>query len=63
MDFLTGQKLVKQRQFGKALNIFLKLLEKGSKELGIYFYLGRIYSESGDFKKSIFYYQKCLTID
>ena len=63
MDFLTGQKLVKQRQFGKALNIFLDLLRKGSKELGVYFYLGRIYSESGDYKKSIFYYEKCLKID
>ena len=42
MDFLTGQKLVKQRQFGKALNIFLDLLKKGSKDLGVLFYLGRI---------------------
>jgi len=63
MDYLTGQKLVKQKQFGEALNIFLDLLNKGNKELGIYFYLGRIYSESGDYKKSIFYYKKCLSID
>ena len=63
MDYLTGQKLIKQKQFGKALKIFLDLLKNGNKEIGVLFYLGRIYSEFGDYKKSISYYEKCLTID
>ncbi len=63
MDYLTGQKLVKQKQFGKALKIFLDLLKNGNKEIGVFFYLGRIYSEFGDYKKSKIYYEKCLTID
>ena len=63
MNYLTGQKLVKQKQFGKALKIFLDLLKNGNKEIGVFFYLGRIYSEFGDYKKSISYYEKCLTID
>ena len=28
MDFLTGQKLVKQKEYGKALDIFLSLQKK-----------------------------------
>ena len=28
MNFIEGQKLVKQKEFGKALNIFLKLDKK-----------------------------------
>ena len=56
MNYLEGQKLVKQKEFGKALNIFLKLLENDKKNNNIYFYLGLIYSELNDFNKSIFYY-------
>ena len=38
MDFLTGQKLVKQKEYGKALNIFLNLQEGGIKNNTIYLY-------------------------
>ena len=63
MNFLTGQRLVKEKEFGKALNIFLNLAENEMENKTIYFYLGLIYSELNDFKKSIFYYNKYLKID
>ena len=45
MDFIAGQKLVKQKEFGKALNIFLSLLVNKDKDKRVYFYLGLIYYE------------------
>lgn len=63
MNFLEGQKLVKQKEYGKALNIFLNLQKEGVKNKTIYFYLGLIYSELNDFNKSIFNYNKYLTTD
>ena len=58
MNFLTGQKLVAQKEFGKALDIFLNLKEKNDM---ILFYLGLIYFELNNFNKSIYYYNKFLT--
>jgi tetratricopeptide (TPR) repeat protein len=60
MNFLEGQKLVKQKEYGKALNIFLNLQKDGIKNKNIYFYLGLIYSELNDFKKSILNYNEYL---
>ena len=63
MNFLEGQKLVKQKEYGKALNIFLSLQKSGIKNNTIYFYLGLIYSELNDFNKSILNYNEYLTTD
>jgi tetratricopeptide (TPR) repeat protein len=60
MNFLLGQKLVKQKEFGKALNIFLNLKKNQDKDIRIFFYLGIIYFELNDFNKSIFFYLKYL---
>ncbi len=57
MSFLTGQKLVAQKEFGKALDIFLNLKDKNDL---ILFYLGLIYFELNSFNKSIYYYSKFL---
>ena len=57
MNFLTGQKLVAQKEFGKALDIFLNLKDKNDL---ILFYLGLIYFELNNFNKSIYYYGKFL---
>ena len=57
MNFLTGQKLVAQKEFGKALDIFLNLKDKND---FILFYLGLIYFELNSFDKSIYYYSKFL---
>ncbi len=57
MNFSTGQKLIAQKEFGKALNVFLNLKDKNDI---IYFYLGLIYFELNDFNKSIYYYNKFL---
>jgi tetratricopeptide (TPR) repeat protein len=63
MDFLAGQKLVRQKEFGKALSVFLNLLENETENKKIYFYLGLIYSELNEFNKSIFNYNKYLKVD
>ena len=63
MNFLEGQKLVKQKEYGKALNIFLNLQKDGISNKNIYFYLGLIYSELNDFNKSISNYNEYLISD
>ena len=60
MSFILGQQLVRQKEFGKALNIFLNLEKKKLKDSKIYFYLGMINFELNNFDKSIFYYEKFL---
>ena len=57
MNFSTGQKLIAQKEFGKALNVFLNLKDQND---DIYFYLGLIYFELNNFNKSIHYYNKFL---
>ena len=63
MNLLDGQKFVKQKEFGKALKIFLKLENKNTKNINIFFYLGLIYYELNKYDKSITYYNKCLEIN
>ena len=63
MNFLIGQKLVKKKEYGKALNIFLNLLKSEKENKYIYFYLGLIYSEFNNFNKSIINYKKYLKFD
>ena len=60
MDFLNGQKLVSQKEFGKALNIFLNLKESTNSNDEILFYLGLIYFELNNFNKSNHYYNEYL---
>ena len=62
MNFLIGQKLVKQKEFGKALKVF-KDLQRKHTDKRIYFYLGLINFELNDFKTSIDYYNKYLEND
>lgn len=59
MNFQLGQTLIKRKEFGKALKIFLDL-KKNSSDIKILFYLGKIYFELNNFNKSIFYYKKFL---
>ena len=63
MNFLEGQILVKQKEYGRALNIFLNLQKSGIKNKNIYFYLGLIYSELNNFNKSILNYNEYLVND
>tara|TARA_Y100001970_G_scaffold292880_1_gene436348 strand:+ start:3238 stop:4590 length:1353 start_codon:yes stop_codon:yes gene_type:complete len=63
MSFLEGQKLIKQKKFGKALDIFLNLEKKEKKDLRVFFYLGIIYFELNNYNKSISYYNKVLKIN
>ena len=59
MNFLIGQKFIKQKEFGKALKIFQEL-EKKDKDTRIDFYLGLINFELNNFSKSVSYYNKYL---
>jgi len=60
MKFLTGQKLVARKEYGKALKIFLNLEASDSSNDEISFYLGLIYFELNNFDKSTYYYNKFL---
>ena len=53
MNIKIGQKLVKQKEFAKALDFFLNLSNLKKNNSTINFYLGLIYSELNDYKKSI----------
>ncbi len=56
MNILEGQKLIKNKNYIEALDLFLKLEKKEVKDVSIFFYLGLIYFELNKFNKSIFYY-------
>ena len=60
MKFLTGQKFVAQKEYGKALKLFLNLKTSDPSNDKISFYLGLIYFELNNFDKSSFYYNKFL---
>ena len=60
MNILEGQKLIKNKEYAKALTYFLNLKKKNIKNISINFYLGLIYFEFNKFSKSIFYYNKYL---
>ena len=60
MNIKIGQKLIKQKEFAKALDFFLNLPDETKNNSTINFYLGLIYSELNDYKKSIKYYKKSL---
>ena len=60
MNFLIGQKLVAQKEYGKALEIFLNLNKSNKKNDKILFYLGLIYFELNNFDKSNYYYNEFL---
>ena len=59
MNYQIGIQLLKKKEFNRALNYFENLLNKGNNNIEILFYLGRIYYELNEFKKSIFFYKKC----
>ncbi len=60
MNVSEGQKLIKSKEYAKALTYFLDLKKKNVNITIIYFYLGLIYFEFNKFNKSIFYYNKFL---
>ena len=60
MNIFEGQKLIKLKEYAKALTFFLDLKKKNINSTIIYFYLGLIYFEFNKFSKSIFYYNKFL---
>ncbi len=60
MNILDGQKLIKNKDYIKALDLFLKLEKKEVNNDSIFFYLGLIYFELNKFNESIFYYSKFL---
>ena len=60
MNISEGQKLIKSKEYAKALTYFLDLKKKNINNTIIYFYLGLIYFEFNKFSKSIFYYNKFL---
>ena len=60
MNISEGQKLIKSKEYAKALTYFLDFKKKNINNTAIYFYLGLIYFEFNKFSKSIFYYNKFL---
>ncbi len=60
MNIVEGQKLIKNKEYGKALAFFLNLEKNNYKSTTIFFYLGFIYFELNKFSKSIIYYSKFL---
>ena len=62
MNIEIGRNLIKKRDFIQALNFFLRLEKKEKDKTRIYFFLGLIYSELNNYKKSIENYKKCLNL-
>ena len=60
MDISQGINHIKKKNFVTALNFFLELEKNSKQDLNVFFYLGIIFYELGDFKKSTYYYEKIL---
>ena len=58
----TVQNHFQKGEYHKAIIILNEIINKGSQNFEIFFYLGKIYFELNDYKKSIFYYKKCNQI-
>ena len=63
MSHEVGKKLIKKGQYKKAISLFKELIENKNNDLRANFFLGKIYYELNDLKKSIFYYKKCNEIE
>ena len=63
MNLKIAQELLKKKEFGRALEIFLNLTKNDKNNPKLNFYLGLIYSELNDYKKSISFFKKCLEYD
>ena len=59
-NILVGQKLINQKEFGKALEFFLNFKNKKIRNDKIFFYLGLIYFELNNPAKSIYNLNKFL---
>ena len=59
-NILVGQKLINQKEFGKALEFFLNLKKEKIRSDEIFFYLGLIYFELNNPLKSIYNLNKFL---
>ena len=60
MNLKIAQELLKKKEFGRALEIFLNLIKDDKNDPKLNFYLGLIHSELNDYKKSIFFFKKSL---
>tara|TARA_B100001540_G_scaffold316863_1_gene347890 strand:+ start:1354 stop:2718 length:1365 start_codon:yes stop_codon:yes gene_type:complete len=63
MNIDTGKKLIKEKKYLEAEKIFLGLFKRGENLLLANFFLGGIYFELQNYKKSKFHYQKSLKIN
>tara|TARA_B100001559_G_scaffold316717_1_gene320683 strand:+ start:183 stop:1493 length:1311 start_codon:yes stop_codon:yes gene_type:complete len=57
------QKFLQRGEFRKALDLLENLNKNGSKNLSVFFYLGKVYFELNDHKNSIYYFRKCNQIN
>jgi hypothetical protein len=62
MSYEIGKKLIKQKQYKKAIYIFSKLLENNSRDLRANFLMGKIYYELNNLNKSLLFFEKCNKI-
>ena len=60
MDIETGKQFVKERNYIEAEKIFINLLKKGENLMLVNYFLGIIYFELQNYKKSKFYYKNSL---
>ena len=60
MDIETGKKFVRERSYLEAEKIFLNLLNKDESPMIVNYFLGIIYFELQNYKKSKFHYEKSL---
>ena len=63
MDIETGKKFVSQKSYIEAETVFLNLLNNNENPILVNYFLGIIYFELQNYKKSKFHYKKCLKLN
>ena len=59
-DFQKSLNFIKKKEYKNALEILINLKKKDSRNPNVLFYLGLIYAETNNIKKSIFFYEQLL---
>ena len=57
MTYEIGKKLIKQKQYKKAIYIFSRLLDNNSRDLRANFLMGKIYYELNNLNKSLLFFE------
>ena len=62
-DFRAANELYEAREYSKAIDLYLRILDQGEESPALYFNLGNAYFKNGDLGHAILYYLRARRLD